>query len=151
MSVEAKPAFTLNHSFVVLSPEQEKAYPISISDWTFIKGKVQGIIPQSKLFNTLGSIAAGIAISSIFAVISLQKTITQLDKTVLIFCWMLFALTGILAGVFYFVDIKVFGDKASVSKSDIIAEMKRLEDKFKEKEQTLAEILPDPNGVGKKI
>jgi len=139
---EMQPSLNVNRPLGVLEPEKENAYPIPLSDWSFIRNKIRKIEQPTVLYNMIGSVLLGVAGSALLAAVVLQKAPDTISVGVHVFCWMLFAfclLSGI--GVLYF-DNRTRRKYNTGTKEDVLEEMDRLEKHFKTEARTVSAAGP---------
>jgi hypothetical protein len=100
---------------------------VSLSDWNFIKQKVQEIEAPSVLFNTIGSSLAGISASSFVAGITLSS---NLSNNILHLCWYIFGLSSLVSVLSFIFDSYINKRRISGSKKVVMDELSRLEAHF---------------------
>lgn len=123
-------SFNLAHDLVVVKPEKVAAFPIPVSDWEHVRGKVSKIEEPSFVLNTIGSALIGVAVSAIFTVIAFPESKDTRSLVVLVICWAIFAVALISGGVCLGFDFHSRKNFVSNSKKDVVEEMDRLKTRY---------------------
>ena len=127
MKKNKKPSFRIAHDVEVVRPSRENAFPIPVSDWNFLKDKIQKLAAPQAIFNSIGSGLLGVAASALVASLTLPE---NTSVKILIISWSVFAVSlicGVLCLVFDHHNTKDF---STVHKQHILDEMSRIENKF---------------------
>lgn len=123
---EQKPPFTISQNYEILELEKGKAYPIPVSDWDYLKKKVERIGPTSLTFHTIASVLLGVAGTALVSALTLPNVMTQTGYFAVWVSWLVFGVTsisGLLSWYFSRRERKVL----ACSKGDFLEEMVRLE------------------------
>jgi hypothetical protein len=127
MAKRKSSSFIVGHDLELIKRQKEKGYAVSLSDWNFIKQKVQEIEAPSVLFNTIGSSLAGISASSFVAGITLSS---NLSNNILHLCWYIFGLSSLVSVLSFIFDSYINKRRISGSKKVVMDELSRLEAHF---------------------
>jgi len=141
---DQKPPFHISHDYEILPPEKEKAYPIPMSDWEYLKKKLRAIQSTVPLFHTVGTVLLSVAGSALLAAISLPRVESQIGSSTISICWVIFIATlisGLLSMYFASQQRKV----VSASKDDVLDEMERMEHRYSFSEYSLVQRVDGKN------
>ncbi len=119
--------FKMEANLNVVRPTKESAYPIPLAEWQFLRKKVEQIMQPSRWYNSIGSFFVGVSGSSFAAAIALPSSAEPRVSTI---CWVTFLIAGLVGGLFLFFDTKTMKSLESSSKTAVLDEMTRLENRF---------------------
>ena len=66
-------AYRFSQDIELVLPQKQKAYPISLEEWGFLKKKVSSIRDTANVFHTIGSILLGIAGSAGLSLLTTER------------------------------------------------------------------------------
>ena len=114
--------------YIVCSIKKEGVYPLPESDWERLKNLIKKIIPETKLFNVIASVAFGIFISSIFSLITFYS-VQNLNKWIIPINWAILIASFVIGFALVMIDNQQ-GKIIKLSTTIIIEEMQEIEKKF---------------------
>ncbi|MGI5064432.1 hypothetical protein E4N95_13355 [Treponema denticola] len=114
--------------YIVYSIKKEGVYPLPESDWERLKNLIKKIIPETKLFNVIASVAFGIFISSIFSLITFYS-VQNLNKWIIPTNWAILIASLVIGFALVIIDNQQ-GKIIKLSTTIIIEEMQEIEKKF---------------------
>ncbi len=114
--------------YIVYSIKKEGVYPLPESDWERLKNLIKKIIPETKLFNVIASVAFGIFISSIFSLITFYS-VQNLNKWIIPINWAILIASFVIGFALVMIDNQQ-GKIIKLSTTIIIEEMQEIEKKF---------------------
>ena len=114
--------------YIVYSIKKEGVYPLPGSDWERLKNLIKKIIPETKLFNVIASVAFGIFISSIFSLITFYS-VQNLNKWIIPINWAILIASLVIGFALVIIDNQQ-GKIIKLSTTIIIEEMQEIEKKF---------------------
>ena len=114
--------------YIVYSIKKEGVYPLPESDWERLKNLIKTIIPETKLFNVIASVAFGIFISSIFSLITFYS-VQNLNKWIIPINWAILIASFVIGFALVMIDNQQ-GKIIKLSTTIIIEEMQEIEKKF---------------------
>jgi biotin carboxyl carrier protein len=117
------------HEYMVLRMQKENAYPIMVSDWDYLKKKVEQIQLLGALWYSIGSALLGIAGTAIVGALTLTEAASKIGRPVEAVCWAI-GMASLVCGSLTFCFAHRVGKQSGRSKADVLAEMERLESKF---------------------
>lgn len=117
--------------YYLYSPKKQGVYPVQETEWNRLKKLIQNIIPQKKIYNILSSIAFGVAISSIFSIITLY-TLSQLPSWILPANWAIFVSTLIIGICLLLIDSQQ-KQIIKITTDYILKEMTTIEEQYDKK------------------
>jgi hypothetical protein len=125
-----EPILSLNRPLGVLQPEEEKGYLIPLSDWSFLRSKIDKIEEPTVLYNTVGAILIGVAGSALLAGLGLLA-VEKISIALHAICWVIFALCLVSGGICLYFDNTTRKQYNFKSKIDALEEMDRLAKRYK--------------------
>ena len=114
--------------YIVYSIKKEGVYPLPESDWERLKNLIKKIIPETKLFHVIASVAFGIIISSIFSLITFYS-VQNLNKWIIPINWAILIASFVIGFALVMIDNQQ-GKIIKLSTTIIIEEMQEIEKKF---------------------
>jgi len=130
-----KSLFIVSSDYEIIPRKREKAYPVLISDWEYLKKKISRIESTGLFLHTVGSVLLGIAGAASLAILTLPLALPQVSNHNIAVCWVVF--TGALVGGGLTLYIAYERRKTTASfKEDALDEMIRLEGRYGEKERS---------------
>lgn len=122
MSEQSSSPIQFAQKYNILTPVEENAYMIPISDWNRLQEKIKQIDSTAGLlFHTIGSVLLGVAGSALVGALTSQNQIP---------CWAIFAvslISGLLS--LYFASQQRQLD--IYSKDDVLKEIHRIEQRYR--------------------
>ncbi|HNT29322.1 MAG TPA: hypothetical protein PKL83_00030 [bacterium] len=132
-----KTELKVSQDFELLLPQQQKAYPISKDEWTFLKEKVKTINNSSNIYHTIGSVFLGITGSALLAVFTYDKPnpITiEYNTRILI------TISAFIVSLICGICLLVFGGKQKqlqeISAAEVIQHMELIEKRYAAEEDS---------------
>lgn len=129
-SPSRRPEFRFSQDYTVQIPESQVVYPISVTEWHRLKGRINSIKPQRRVFEIIASVLVGIGAESLFALIALYSVDNSaIPKWVFITAWVLFISSVVLSPALYFLDSehrKLISDAAQ----SVVADMNSIESTY---------------------
>jgi hypothetical protein len=136
MTPPSKVKFT--QDYLVRTPRERAFYPIPESDWERLKRMIRSVVPARRLFQNLGSAAAGIFGSAVLALVAVYST-PNLPAWVKPTTLAIGATSFILGIAFYVLD-SVQRHIIQSSTDDVIREMETIEKNYSEDEVDLGQL-----------
>ena len=94
----------VSQSLSVYQLKDEGAFPIPVSEWTRLKGKIERICPQRRIYQNLASVFWGIFASGILALIAFHAGAGSLKAWVLPTTWAVVVGSAVLGIVLLVLD-----------------------------------------------
>jgi hypothetical protein len=125
----AKPILpiVITHDLSIMPLEKERAYPISVSDWAFLKRKISCIDSGSFLFQTIGSILLGVSGSAFLTLKTIPDSPSGGNTVVIL--WAIGLATASVGALLLWIAHQERLQVAS-SKNAVVEEMNRLENRY---------------------
>ena len=123
-----KPNIEMSQGLVVLPPRADQAYPIPCEEWALLKSRVQKLTSEPWLYQTIGSLLLGAALSALGSIITGTFQLPEQQRA-LDLAWLVFfasGVTGLVCLGFAHKERGVHRDRAS----DIVAQMDLIEKRF---------------------
>ncbi len=118
----------LSQGYEVLPPKTGKAYPVLCEEWDYLKDKIKKITDQPWLYQTVGSVFLGAALSTFISI--LVGTFPDESKSrAIVIAWAVFSVTLILGFVCLFFAHKERSIK-QIQVSDVVTQMDIIEKRY---------------------
>jgi membrane protein insertase Oxa1/YidC/SpoIIIJ len=117
----------ISRNYSICKPEEEEAIPIPLSDWRFLKDKLDLIEVPKNLFTLIGTTLLGIFTSGVFAVIALSTELSKFAFRI----WFVTIVALIIGILLIIIDYFYLKRYSTYTKSQMVDEMGRIEKKYK--------------------
>lgn len=127
--------YKFSQDYELITPQKQRSYPITTTEWSLIKKKIYEIVETANLWQTIGSILIGAAISTLIAALINDFKTDKLLWT----CWFAFFVTGLSGGLSFYFG-KEQRKTQNKTKEDVLDFMNIIEDRFQYTEQANSNI-----------
>lgn len=118
--------FNVSQEYEIIQHQKDKAYPIGVKEWNFLKEKIRRIKVQVNNFHAVGFLLLGASASCLITVLA---TTFSDDKSKYL-CWSIFFISFI-GGVLSLFFAKDKHKEAVQKPQEIIDQMELIESRFK--------------------
>lgn len=94
-------SFQVSQGYEILSPKPGKAYPILCEEWEFLKEKIGRISNRPNLYDMIGSLLWGGALSTLISILTgaISSNPANPDSKTVIIAWAVFAVTAFTGSI----------------------------------------------------
>lgn len=122
-------SLSISQEYEIAGICKERAYPIPVSEWIYLKNKINKICSPKLLYHTLGSIFLSISGSAILVITTLPKPDSKVPSDVIIWILAIFIVT-LIVGLFALHFSSLQKKETLASKEDVLEEMERLAQRY---------------------
>jgi hypothetical protein len=116
----------VTHDLSIVQPGKELAYPIPVSDWEFLRKKVDSIDSDAFISQTIGSLFLGVGATALITALTVPDNQGSKPMT---FWWATMIVTSICGAVFLW-NASQDRTRVKSNKASAIEEMDRMKNRY---------------------